>query len=105
MPTQTIPSELLRVREQIDRIDHGLVLLLANRFSLTQRVGELKAEHGLEALDPERESRKLADIRSVCEKHGVNPDLVADILEGVMREVVKNHQAIKAHITTGQGKL
>jgi chorismate mutase len=96
MVTQPVPEELLRVRAQIDRIDSGLVLLLANRFALTQRVGELKAEHGLEALDPERESRKLADIRALCETHGVNPDLVAEILEQVMREVVKNHKLIKA---------
>ncbi|MCB1649853.1 MAG: chorismate mutase [Pseudomonadales bacterium] len=99
MATQAIPEELLRVREQIDRIDQGLVLLLANRFALTQRVGELKAEFGLEALDPERESRKLAEIRSLCDKHAVNPDLVADILARVMAEVVRNHQAIKARQT------
>ena len=63
---------------------------------MTQRVGELKAEHRLEALDPERESRKLADIRAVCDKHGVDPDLVAEILARIMREVVKNHKLIKA---------
>ena len=96
MAIQPVPDELLKVRAQIDRIDHGLVLLLANRFALTHRVGELKAEYGLEALDPERESRKIADIRAVCEAHGVNPDLVAEILERVMREVVKNHKVIKA---------
>lgn len=96
MATQAVPDELLRVREQIDRIDTGLVLLLANRFALTHRVGELKAQFGLDALDPERESRKLADIRAVCAQHGVNPDLVAEILESVMREVVKNHKVIKA---------
>ncbi len=96
MSTQAVPEELLKVREQIDRIDMGLVLLLANRFALTQRVGELKAAHKLEALDPERESRKLADIRAVCEKHAVNPDLVAEILEQIMREVVKNHKRIEA---------
>ncbi|MDP1930543.1 MAG: chorismate mutase [Gammaproteobacteria bacterium] len=95
MASEPIPAELLLVREQIDRIDHGLVLLLANRFALTRRVGELKAEHGLQALDPERESRKLADIRAVCAKHGVNQDLVAEILERVMREVVKNHKLIQ----------
>lgn len=96
MSNQAVPEELLQVRAQIDRIDTGLVLLLANRFALTQRVGELKAEHSLDALDPERESSKLADIRAVCDKHGVNPDLVAEILERVMREVVKNHKLIKA---------
>ena len=56
MATSPVPEELLRVRAQIDRIDHGLVLLLANRFALTHRVGELKAEFGLEALDPDRDS-------------------------------------------------
>lgn len=95
MADEPVPAELLLVREQIDRIDHGLVLLLANRFALTRRVGELKAEHGLQALDPERESAKLADIRQVCARHGVNADLVAEILERVMREVVKNHKLIQ----------
>ena len=99
MAKQLVPEELLKVRAQIDRIDHGLVLLLANRFALTQRVGELKAEFGLEALDPERESRKIADIRAACDANGVNPDLVAEILERVMREVVKNHKVIKASQT------
>lgn len=96
MSNQEVPEELLRVRAQIDRVDTGLVLLLANRFALTQRVGELKAEFGLEALDPERESRKLAAIRTVCAEHDVNPELVTEILERVMREVVKNHKLIKA---------
>jgi len=95
MSTESVPAELLPVREQIDRIDHGLVLLLANRFALTQRVGVLKAVHGLEALDPERESRKLAEIRRLCEVNGVNPDLMVEILARVMAEVVRNHRAIK----------
>lgn len=96
MSNQEVPEEILRVRAQIDRVDTGLVLLLANRFALTHRVGELKAEFGLEALDPERESRKLAAIRAVCAEHDVNPELVVEILERVMREVVKNHKLIKA---------
>jgi len=95
MSTESVPTELLQVREQIDRIDHGLVLLLANRFALTQRISVLKAQHGLEALDPERESRKLAEIRRLCESHAVEPDLVAEILARVMAEVVKNHKAIR----------
>lgn len=95
MAGEPVPAELLLVRDQIDRIDHGLVLLLANRFALTQRVGELKAQHGLQALDAERESRKLAAIRCQCENNGVNPELVAEILERVMGEVVLNHKRIQ----------
>lgn len=94
MQEDTVPEELLLLRQQIDRIDQGLVLLLANRFALTRRVGRLKAEHGLNALDPQREERKLSEIRSLCEQHGVSPDLVADILAQVMREVVANHKQL-----------
>ncbi|MDT8427827.1 MAG: chorismate mutase [Pseudomonadales bacterium] len=92
--TDSVPTELLLIREQIDRIDQGLVLLLANRFALTRRVGNLKAEHGLSALDPQREEAKLKVIRALCKEHDVSPDLVADILAQVMREVVANHKQL-----------
>lgn len=92
--TDSVPAELLLIREQIDRIDQGLVLLLANRFALTRRVGRLKAEHGLSALDAQREEAKLKAIRAFCKEHDVSPDLVADILAQVMREVVANHKQL-----------
>src|SRR5690606_30636862 len=96
MTDESVPTELLTVRKQIDRIDNGLVLLLANRFAPTARVGALKAPHGLQAVDPDRESQKLADIRALCAQRGANPDLVAEILARVMEEVVKNHRLIQA---------
>jgi len=95
MSTNSIPAELTLLRQQIDRIDHALVLLLANRFELTQRVGRLKVEHQLEAFDPQREEAKLREIRSLCEQYNVNPELVAEILAQVMREVVKNHNLLR----------
>jgi chorismate mutase len=95
MTTDKVPAELLQLREQIDRIDQALVLLLGNRFALTQRVGRIKAEQRLEAFDPQREESKLREIRALCEQHGVNPELMADVLAQVMREVVKNHQRLK----------
>lgn len=95
MTTESIPAELLVIREKIDEIDHNLVLLLANRFALTMEVGQLKSLHGMEAFDPRRENGKFAEIRDFCTTHNVNPDLVTDILARIMREVVKNHKLIK----------
>ncbi len=94
MSADSIPAELLLLRQQIDRLDHSLVLLLADRFVLTQKVGHLKAEHNLQAVDPQREECKLREIRLLCEQHKVNPELVADILAQIMREVVRNHKLI-----------
>jgi chorismate mutase len=89
-------KELLALRMQIDRLDQSLVLLLANRFSLTRRVGELKARAELRSFDPQREAQKLADIKAMCEQHGLNPEMVADILAKIMQEAVRNHDRIRA---------
>jgi chorismate mutase len=98
-PKTVALNELLGLRQQIDRLDHGLVLMLANRFALTRRVGELKASAQLNAVDPKREEEKLADIRALCEQHGLNPELLADILARVMGEAVRNHERIRAQVS------
>tara|TARA_R110002072_G_scaffold284396_4_gene448611 strand:- start:79297 stop:79641 length:345 start_codon:yes stop_codon:yes gene_type:complete len=91
-------SELQDLRKQIDRLDQGLVLMLANRFALTRRVGSIKARVGLQSFDPQREAEKLADIRRLCETHGLNAELVADILAQIMRETVRNHDKIRSDL-------
>lgn len=91
-------AELQSLRKQIDRLDQGLVLMLANRFSLTRRVGEIKARVGLESFDPQREAEKIADIRELCNLHDVNPELMVDILAQIMRETVKNHDKFRSSL-------
>ncbi|MEO7467648.1 MAG: chorismate mutase, partial [Sphingobium limneticum] len=45
---------LNRYRESIDNIDAALVFMLAERFKVTQAVGEHKARHKLPPADPGR---------------------------------------------------
>jgi chorismate mutase len=96
--SQEPSSELLELRKQIDRLDQSLVLLLANRFALTSKVGEIKARARLESFDPKREAQKLLEIRDACVRHELNPYMMADILAQIMRETVSNHERIKAEI-------
>ncbi|MEX1198684.1 MAG: chorismate mutase [Pseudohongiellaceae bacterium] len=96
MSEQPVPAELQELREQIDRLDQSLVLLLANRFALTRRVGRIKAHNGLESFDAGREQCKLDAITALCKEHHVSPELMDRILRDIMREVVKNHEAIRA---------
>ncbi|HEX8496992.1 MAG TPA: chorismate mutase, partial [Actinomycetales bacterium] len=44
-------AELHRLRHSIDNLDAALIHLLAERFKLTEQVGELKAAHDLPAAD------------------------------------------------------
>ena len=66
MGSNTVPTELLEVREKIDAIDRKLLELLAERFALTHQVGLLKANLELEAVDTVREAQKLANLRALC---------------------------------------
>lgn len=96
MSRASVPSELFHLREQIDQLDRELVMLLARRFELTRHVGEIKARESLEPFDGAREHEKLQRIRALCEEYDLNPDLVSDILAGIMREVVENHKRMRA---------
>jgi len=96
MTEESIPPQLLEARDKIDKVDRKLVLLLAERFFLTRQVGQLKAESNLNAVDAGRETQKLAVIKELCQKHELNPELVAGIFSQIMAEVVQNHRRIQS---------
>jgi len=95
MTSQAPPEELLAVRAEIDAIDRDLVALLGRRFEFTHQVGVLKASKSLDAVDATRESEKLAELRTLCEKHKLNPELVTELFSKIMEEVVKNHRQLR----------
>lgn len=89
-------AELERLRGSIDNMDSALVHLLAERFKVTQRVGELKAEHGLPPADPEREQRQIARLRALAEESRLDPEFAEKVLNFIVGEVVRHHEAIAA---------
>lgn len=95
MAENTVPDELLKSREKIDQIDSDLLKLLAERFALTFRVGEIKALQSLASFDPVREAQKIDRLRAQSTELGLNPDLVEQLFTDIMKEVVKNHQRVK----------
>ena len=54
---------LRRYRDSIDNIDAALVFMLAERFKITQAVGEFKAVSALPPADPAREERQIERLR------------------------------------------
>jgi len=93
MQSQQVPDELLNLRTQIDRIDEEMLNLLAERFGVTAKVGELKAKNGLESVDPVREQEKLERLRSLAEARALNSEFILDLFQTIFDEVVKNHRA------------
>lgn len=92
--TDQVGAELKQLRQSIDNMDSALVHLLAERFRITQRVGELKAEHGLPPADPAREAEQIARLRALAEESHLDPEFAEKFLNFIVAEVVRHHQAI-----------
>lgn len=94
MTTAEARAELARLRASIDNLDAAVVHLLAERFTHTRRVGELKAEHGLPPADPAREARQVARLRAIAESARLEPDFAEKFLGFVVAEVIRHHESI-----------
>lgn len=89
-------EELQRLRGSIDNMDSMLVHLLAERFKVTQRVGELKARSGMPPADPEREARQIERLRALAVESELDPEFAEKFLTFIVREVVRHHEQIAA---------
>ena len=89
-------AELLRLRGSIDNMDSALIHLLAERFKVTKRVGELKAAAGLPAADTEREARQIERLRALAVEAELDPEFAEKFLTFIVTEVVRHHEQIAA---------
>jgi chorismate mutase len=93
MPDET-PPELLEMRHSIDNIDAALVHLLAERFKLTRKVGELKAKKGLPPADAVREAQMTARLRSLAVTADLDPEFAEKFQNFLVKEVIRHHEII-----------
>ena len=87
-------AELKRLRGSIDNMDSALVHLLAERFKATQRVGVLKATHGLPAGDPDREAAQIGRLRALAASAQLDPEFAEKFLNFIISEVIRHHVAL-----------
>jgi isochorismate pyruvate lyase len=69
-------SDMADIRAEIDRIDAGLVRLLAERAAYIDRAAVIKATAGLPARITPRVEQVVANVRDHAQAHGLSPDLV-----------------------------
>ncbi|NJM50761.1 MAG: chorismate mutase [Sphingomonadales bacterium] len=86
---------LTHYRDSIDNIDAALVFMLAERFKITQAVGEFKANSKLPPADPSREERQIARLRQLAKDAKLDPDFTEKFLRFIIEEVIRHHQQIR----------
>ena len=102
MSDRSPEATLLSLRSSIDNIDAALIHMLAERFRCTQQVGELKAEHGMPASDPEREERQIARLRALAEDAHLDPEFAEKWFNFVVAEVIHHHRSIAESSAPGE---
>ncbi len=83
------------LRKSLDNIDIAIVVLLAERFRITEKVGRLKAKENLPAQDKAREKEKLKELSQVAKAHGLSSSVVKKLYRIIFEEVVKRHERIR----------
>ncbi|MEM8725335.1 MAG: chorismate mutase [Pseudomonadota bacterium] len=87
------PDQVLSTfRKSIDNIDAAIIHMLAERFRITQAVGEYKAKVTLPPADPEREKRQIARLRKLSEEADLDPEFSEKFLRFIIDEVIRHHE-------------
>ena len=94
--TQDQDAVLAGYRKSIDNIDAALIHMLAERFRITQAVGEYKAEAGLPASDTAREARQIERLRALAVEAELDPEFSEKFIRFVIDEVIRHHRQAAA---------
>ena len=93
-PVQTPADDpvLSTFRKSIDNIDAAIIHMLAERFRITQAVGEYKAKVTLPPADPSREKRQIERLRKLSEEADLDPEFSEKFLRFIIDEVIRHHE-------------
>ena len=85
-------------RSTIDRLDAIIINALIERFSVTKRIGLIKAEHNIEPHDGKREKTQLAKLENLIENSDLDKTFIINLMKLITTESKKKHEQIKKEI-------
>lgn len=91
----TQDHELIRLRKQMDDVNHRLVDVLHERAQLSSLIGSHKHANGLEILDPAREQSMEQELMRKLPPNGFSATALQTILHAVFaasRDIVAKPQ-------------
>ena len=85
-------------RSTIDRLDVIIVNALMERFSVTKRIGLIKAENNIETYDSEREETQVKMLEKLIKDSDLDKKFIVNLMKLITTESKKNHEQIKKEI-------
>ena len=85
-------------RSTIDRLDVIIVNALIERFSVTKRIGLIKAENNIETYDSEREKTQVKTLEKLIKYSDLDKKFIVNLMKLITTESKKNHEQIKKNI-------
>lgn len=82
--------ELKNLREQIDQIDHEIIIRILQRRELIRQVAEYKTEHHLPVFAPDREQQVLSKVGEQVGHDNINPGL--KLVYGILMDLNKLYE-------------
>lgn len=89
-------EDLLELRKELDHIDRQLLTLLAERFAVTEKVGQFKAAHDLPPVDEVREASQEERVLALAQEVGLDLNFAKKHLRLIIDAVVARHKEIIA---------
>ena len=82
-------QELAWLRAEIDELDDQLWETIARRMEVSERIGEWKKAHGVQALQPQRYEEIVKQRKEWAEQKGLSKELVQNLFDAIHQESLK----------------
>ncbi len=87
-------TSMTDIRQEIDRIDHALMLLFRERWGYIGRAAEIKQGTGMKADIPSRVEEVRNNVRAIATTLGLEPDVYDTIWTGLIRQSIAHEKGI-----------
>lgn len=88
-------NELIKFRQQIDKVDNELLKTLAKRFKIIKKIYQFKKKSSLPLIDKKREKELLKKRDLMAQKLNLDRKLVRNIFLCILKTVKKEYGKLK----------
>ena len=90
--SETGPSDLQRMREQLDVIDTEMLRLLAQRMKISRDIGAIKRAHNMPIFQPQRWQQVLDHQMQAAREAGLDEEFVRELTEKIHGESLRQQE-------------